>query len=154
LSLTVLKSTLSHLTMERSRSSAKDIIARLQRNDMLTEHKLRHIHEETMDGAIAWIPLTLQGTWVVENTATYGVPSFMRDSAGIVRLRGMVKSGSVPSTIANLPLQFRPAYTATFDTVAADAHARIDVEADGDVRMITGSNTWVSLWPIQFPAEQ
>src|SRR6185295_16972344 len=90
--------------MERSRSSA-DIIGQLQRQ--LREHDDMLTTLRGLDRAIDWIAPTLAGTWVnfggSEDTAAYS-----RTSSGIVLLKGVIKSGTVPSTALTLPVGFRP----------------------------------------------
>jgi hypothetical protein len=140
--------------MERFRSSPTDIVAQLQRRIAALEARANT--SEAANVGSKWIPLTLQNAWTYYEASpygTYGPPAFMKDKSGIVRLRGLVKSGAASTAIATLPAQYRPAYAVICSVLAADAVARIDVFNNGVIQFQSGSNAWVNLWDITFPAE-
>jgi len=95
--------------------------------------------------------MNLENTWVSYNSASWYSPSFTRTTAGLVELRGLVKSGS--GLITTLPPGFRPRKQIILPTLSGstNALARIDVKADGTVTWVNGGdNGWVSLDGINF----
>jgi len=80
------------------------------------------------------------------------VAGFHREPLGWITLRGLIKSGTPGSTSVAfvLPPGFRPPLAETFSTISSTGVARIDVEADGDVIVQSGSTTWTSLGGIRF----
>jgi hypothetical protein len=84
-----------------------------------------------------------QNSWVNEG-APYQEAGFFRDLSGVVHLFGSIQSGSA-GVIFVLPVAYRPAATVVFTP--------IEIEADGEVRFISGSNTLVPLDGITFRAQ-
>lgn len=82
---------------------------------------------------------------------------FYKTPAGVVYVQGMLKksiavvSGEVLFT---LPAGYRPLGTCVFTVTSNGAIARVDVQPDGDVAVVSGSNVWLSLAGISFRAEQ
>lgn len=97
-----------------------------------------------------------QNSWVNYDAAGTGFEEagFCK-RGGIVYLKGLVKSGTISTTapIFTLPLGYRPKNTRLFGTISNSAIGRIDIQPDGDVIPVTGSNAWISLDGISFPAE-
>lgn len=91
-----------------------------------------------------------QNGWV--NNGGYGPAAFWRDSAGIVRLRGLVVSGTL-ATIFTLPAGYRPAYRLLIGNHAGGAEGRLDILTSGDVFAIAGSG-YFQLDNISFRAEK
>lgn len=104
-----------------------------------------------------WIAPALMGGWVNQDTG-FGQAGYYKDEFGIVRLKGVVKSGAIGSTVFVLPAGYRPALSHTQATVSnngsADVLGRVVVQSDGKVSISTGSNIWVSLDSITFRSEQ
>lgn len=71
--------------------------------------------------------------------------SFRKDDAGLVYLKGMVKSGTVLSNIFTLPAGYRPAENMIFAVTSADAFGRITIATNGNVKQDVGVNTWIEL---------
>lgn len=94
-----------------------------------------------------------QGTWVNFGSG-YATAAFRKEENDVVRLRGMVKSGVVGTSIFLLPAGYRPAERLLFDTQSNSAVGRIDVIEDGRVDVLTGNNAWISLSGITFVASQ
>jgi len=96
-----------------------------------------------------WIAPTLTNSWAnysaVFNDAAYGKNGF-----GQVFLRGLVKSGTSATAIFTLPIGYRPIREHIFIVDAAEALGRIDVFPGGEVKLIVGSNGYVSLDGISF----
>lgn len=102
------------------------------------------------------IPTLLNGWVNYSATPGYEHAGYYKDSAGIVHLKGLVKSGTVGSgyAIFILPAGYRPAEQHIFATISNSAIARCDVSNDGWVRTPIGSNLWFSLSGLSFKAEQ
>lgn len=99
-----------------------------------------------------WIAPTLLNGWVyyghVWNTAGY-----FKDSFGIVHLKGLIKNGSTGQPIFTLPAGYRPAQQELHAACTnSNTIGRIDIRANGEVIMESGSNVWISLDGITFRA--
>lgn len=101
-----------------------------------------------------WRALTLTNGWV-NFGGGWSNAEVMKDSAGMVHVHGMIKSGTIGSfPLTTLPQGYRPANTICFPTRSNNAFAIIEVYADGRVNPLTGSNAHFGLDSIQFMAEQ
>lgn len=112
----------------------------------------------TVDGIVAppdsanWVTPTLAGTWVSYGAAN--TPGYFKDSEGVVHLRGLVKTGTINTTLFTLPAGYRPSRTIVRATVSnGSTLGRLDIRADGVVLPVTGSNVWYSLDNVTFTAE-
>lgn len=89
------------------------------------------------------------GTW-----ANYGgsfePAQYWKDYAGIVHLGGMVKSGTIGTTIFTLPAGYRPQTILTFAVFSNNAFGYCQVNPDGTVVASGGSNVSFSLSGITF----
>lgn len=96
-----------------------------------------------------WTPLNLQNGWV-----DYGVPytsaAYTKTSAGVIVLKGMIRTGSVSAPIAILPLGYRPSGYIMFENASNDSGGRLDVRSDGTISVSIGSNPYLSLDEITF----
>lgn len=92
-----------------------------------------------------------QNSWVHYDAVEFA--EFWRDSSGIVRLRGLVKDGTVTAIMFTLPVGFRPGRTCRFPVNSAGAFGIAYVDNVGNVVLGAGSNTYVDLAPIAFRAE-
>lgn len=104
-----------------------------------------------------WITVGSGGAPAFKNSWTnygdiYATAAFYKDAFGIVRLRGLVKSGSSRSAIFTLPAGYRPSAAHTFICDVAGGVGRIDVLSGGDVHTWDGSSTYQSLSQISFRA--
>ena len=100
-----------------------------------------------------WTAATYQNSWV-----SYGSPfsaaRYIKDDLGVVHLDGLVKNGTIGTTIFTLPVGYRPAYQQLFAACTnPNTIGRIDVQTDGQVVTNGGSNVWISLAGITFLAE-
>ena len=92
----------------------------------------------------------------------YAEAAFRMDSEGWVHLKGLVKTGSVGTTIFTLPEEYRPEATMYIKTGAYNSSSGVSpiycrVQSDGSVDVNgSGANLDVSIWTtfegIQFPA--
>lgn len=78
--------------------------------------------------------------------------AFYKDPFGVVRLKGMIASGTIASAAFTLPAGYRPPAASTFVIMANSAIARLIIAASGNVTVQTGSNVWASLDGISFRA--
>jgi hypothetical protein len=101
---------------------------------------------------------TFINSWVNFETTGLGDEhvhaGYYRDALGRVYLRGLVKSGAVPSTIFVLPAGYRPGSRLLFGTISNSAIGRVDVTAAGLVIAQVGNTAWISLNGISFVAVQ
>lgn len=108
----------------------------------------------------AWNVIGATGQPAFQNSwANYGggggfAPAAFRRRGGVVRLKGLVASGTVGSAVFTLPTGYRPLERRMFSSIGNTAVARIDVDAAGNVIIVTGSNVWTTLEGIAFDAEQ
>ncbi len=100
----------------------------------------------------AWIVPAFMNGWINFNT-THNPAGYFKDSLGIVHLRGLVKNGTNNTTIFTLPVGYRPSYQ-ELQAVQTNPNTigRVDILADGQVTVVSGSNGWVSLDGITFRA--
>jgi hypothetical protein len=91
----------------------------------------------------------------------YASAAFYKDSLGVVHLKGLVKSGTVGTSIFQLPAGYRPAEALIFGSTSSAAHGEIGIEADcffvctayQYVNARAGNNTYLSLDGITFRAD-
>jgi hypothetical protein len=100
-----------------------------------------------------WTNATFANGWVDNSTVTQGPARYRKDADGMVHLSGLVRAGTVGSTIFTLPAGYRPGKTIIRATQSANAQARLDIWASGAVQATQGSSTWFSLDGVSFTAE-
>lgn len=103
--------------------------------------------------SVAWQVPTFQNGWVNYDT-TYNSAGYYKDANNRVYAKGLVKTGTANTVIFTFPAGYRPLKRGIFVTVSNNAIARIDVLPNGEVKMESGSNAWISLETISFLAEQ
>lgn len=109
-----------------------------------------------------WGSFAYENNWRDYAATTYPGGQYTKTSAGLVVLRGLVAGGteSWNNTIATLPPEYRPAnrmmfYVGSYTTdtsVRNSSYGRVDILPTGEVKFMTGSNTWVALDQIRFMA--
>lgn len=102
-----------------------------------------------------WNVPTLLNSWV-HYGASYANASYRLDSMGYLRLRGMIKNGSLGSgyPVFTLPVGFRPIYNVEVISAASGGSANIIITPAGSVYVETTSGTsWVSLDNISIPLD-
>lgn len=94
-----------------------------------------------------------QNSWV-----NYGagqmLAKFYKDAGGVVRLTGIVKSGTLAAAIFTMPAGYRPSADVQFPVSANGLFGYAYVNASGAVVLQSGSTVSVDLTPISFRAEQ
>lgn len=97
-----------------------------------------------------WHAPTFQNGWT-NYSSTFTTAAYTITEDGWVRLRGLVKGGTINTAIFTLPTGYRPTATHLFTaSTYPNAYCRIDVRADGQVVAATGNNTWVALDNLAF----
>ncbi len=117
------------------------------------------------DGSfVRWGDGRLQGYWrtpsLLNGWVNYGSTfdnARYKAEGGRVEIQGVVKTGTISATstgnIFVLPTGSRPSGELIFDVQSNSALGRIDVYPDGSVRAQAGSNAWINMTGISFPAE-
>lgn len=82
-------------------------------------------------GPAPWIDMPLVNGWTPQ--ANYMPPSYIKDQAGYVTLRGAVLSGTIPAVVCTLPLGYRPSFIAVFGTSSSNGSCRITINPNGDI---------------------
>lgn len=95
---------------------------------------------------------TFLNSWVNYGSG-YPVAAYIKRPDGLVWMQGLVKSGTVGSSIFTLPSGIRPSKRSLAVAPSNAAFARIDVVSDGSVITTGGSNAWYSLDARVFVAE-
>jgi hypothetical protein len=102
-----------------------------------------------------------QNGWVNSDGGT-STAAFYKDPYGVVHLKGVVKSGTIGTTIFSLPAGYRPSSLLIFPVVSANALGKLVISRDCSFGMCTpvqyvraniGSNVWFSLDGISFRAD-
>ncbi len=93
---------------------------------------------------LTWTNFTYEHGWVDYDT-TYNPGGYVKDPFGWVHLRGLVRTGTVGTSIATLPAGYRPSHIVLWDSQANGALCRTDVNPSGTVVASSGSNAWWSL---------
>lgn len=97
-----------------------------------------------------WQAPALVNSWVNFGSG-YQDAGYYKDQFGIVRLRGMIMSGTVGAACFVLPVGYRPAARVLLSTISNGAAGRVDVYTTGEVAPISPSaNAWVSLENLSF----
>jgi hypothetical protein len=128
----------------------------------LTVEELRVIEKLTVDkrsvfGAVRLTTVgrpgapAFQNSWVNFDSG-YAQAGYWKDPTGVVYLKGRIKSGTLNTTAFNLPPGFRPpGGSEQFAVVSNGALGVLEVQSDGDVIPVSGSNVSFSLFA-QFQA--
>ena len=101
-------------------------------------------------------PLTLQNGWV-NYGGGYTDVAISKSSAGVVFLKGLIKSGNTAAgtVLTTLPPGYRPSGRLIFAQATNGDNLRIDVAANGQVMIynpVAGSAGWTNLTGIKFVA--
>lgn len=116
-------------------------------NLSIAQGQLPAIEKAHLVGASGEVPFA--GTWV-NFGSTFEPALYWKDYAGIVHLGGLVKLGTIGTTIFTLPAGYRPQYTLTFAVYSNNAFGYCQVNPDGTVVASGGSNLSFSLAGITF----
>lgn len=101
-----------------------------------------------------WEPFVLANNWV-QYSSEYTTPAYTKTRDGIVVVKGLIKRTAAAvayQSLGTLPEGYRPDGRLLFGTNYGNSSTagRVDVQADGQVLLVTGSNNWFSLDTIRF----
>lgn len=103
----------------------------------------------------AWNGITLQNAWI--NTGgVYALARYRKDKHGVVWLQGRIQGGTTTSgtLLFTLPAGYRPisklSFTVVTNNTSADQVGQIDIDTTGNVYLIVGYNTYLTLDQIAF----
>ena len=99
-----------------------------------------------------WVAPSMLNSWVSYGSISYD-PKYSKDEMGVVRLRGMIKSGTVTAAAFVLPAGYRPTQTIRFSVASNSLFGMCTVDSSGNVVPQVGSNTSFSLEGVEFFAE-
>ena len=101
----------------------------------------------------AWLTPTLINGWVAFGGAEDG-PVYYKDNFGNVKLRGVVKSGTLSVSIFKLPIGYRPAKNKYFAVISNNVPGFVLIDPSGGVIPLAGtSNVFVALDSISFKVD-
>jgi hypothetical protein len=100
---------------------------------------------------VKYISPTLDNSWLRYDETFHG-PGYIRTTAGIIVLTGLVKSGTLGATLFTLPEGYRPDVVHVLPTISNAGAAFVSVFPSGEVVMSGASAGWTSLDGIMFPS--
>lgn len=98
------------------------------------------------------------GAWVNFDATTFPPARFYKDPSGIVRLEGLVKTGTIGTHIFDLPVGYRPEKWLHIATASNGAFGMLEITGvnhattPGRVVASAGNSAWFSLSGIEFRA--
>lgn len=95
-----------------------------------------------------WTVPTFKNSWEKFTSGT--IVGYTKDAQGFVRLRGLVKSGTIGTEIFTLPVGYRPPTETWFVVMSNLSWGLLYISSAGDVVAHTGSNGSFSLDGICF----
>lgn len=101
-----------------------------------------------------WVAPTFQNSWT-NYGGQWQTARYTRTADGIVHVQGLVSSGTMGATIFTLPAGYRPSTTSWLIfpvQTNPNTIGRVNVTNGGEIICEAGSNSWVSLSGISFPA--
>lgn len=113
----------------------------------------QQINTQQLKNNQQWIPLSLQNSWVPYDAGSYPIPAVCKDSSGVVRLRGLIKSGTTTAgtvMVSGIPSGMRLSLPQHFILPANNAAAIVIVNNSGSVIILSGSNAWFDLAGISY----
>jgi hypothetical protein len=94
-----------------------------------------------------------QNSWLNFNVG-FELLNYSRDSRSIVTITGLIRTGTLGTTVFTLPVGFRPSVTIIRpSTASGQVPIEVRVAANGDVSTLGGNNTYQIVFA-QFAAEQ
>lgn len=92
--------------------------------------------------------------WLNYDATTFQGARFWKDPMGIVHVEGLVKSGTIATSVFTLPAGYRPATKLVWAAYTSTGVGRLDVYGDGSVFAASGGTGYYSLSVINFKQEQ
>lgn len=88
---------------------------------------------------------TFSGTWVNYDTGLFHGAAFWKDPLDMVHIRGLVKDGTINTTVFTLPSGYRPANGLIFASLTNTGVGDLRIAATGNVLPFTGGTGWFTL---------
>ena len=129
-------------------TSAENLPEYLSRETKLIENELR---------ALRWIEPELLNGWENYAGGLHQPAKFAKLSNGLVKIHGLIASGTLATNAFILPAGYRPLRRVISIALSQGGLARVNIDANGGVQIsseFSVNNTWVSLDNILFHAEQ
>lgn len=124
--------------------TANQVLAKIDATDYNT-----HWATITLPSQLTFTAPTLLNSWVNFGGA-FTPAGYTKDGYGMVKLRGLVKSGTLGSPIFTLPSGYIPSFTHIFAVASNDLFGEVRVDTSGNVFTAVASNLYVSLDGISF----
>lgn len=86
-----------------------------------------------------------QNSWVNYDAATFRGARYWKDPMGIVWVEGLIKSGTIGTTVFEFPAGYRPGVALRFETITNSGIGYFDVAATGNLVAQSGGNTWFAI---------
>lgn len=99
-----------------------------------------------------WIAPTLLNGWTNFGSG-YETAGYYKDALGFIRLKGLIKGGTMGTAAFVLPSGYRPSYRKMFPVLTSGGIGRVDIDTAGNVLIMnygTAANGYVSLDGIVF----
>ena len=92
-----------------------------------------------------------ENSWVNVG-GVHNAAAFYKDPYDRVWLKGSIKTGTTPSVAFTLPVKYRPLSTVTYSSVdgTGTPSATISIASNGEISILAGTNTFISLDGISF----
>ena len=112
----------------------------------------------TLDGIRTWrndLVWTDAGVPLANSWVNFGAPFFdagyAADENGHIRVRGVIKNGTIGAAATSLPVGMRPDKVVSIATISNNAIGRIDITASGNIVPMIGSNAFYMLDRVYIP---
>lgn len=104
---------------------------------------------------VTWIPFTFVNGWANYQESNFSPGSYCKFADGMVKVRGLIKSGTLGVSCAVLPVDYQPTTILLTAATSFDGASRIDVTYYGEILMYQANAVqWTSLDSVQFYAEK
>lgn len=121
------------------------------RSNLLNANIAANLRE--VDPTPEWIEVTSFANGWINYGGEYQVARYRKQS-GWVYVQGLVKNGTAPGNIFQLPPGYRPNAQQIFPSVENNAYGRVDLYADGWISTVMTTSVFTSLSHIIFRAQQ
>lgn len=100
-----------------------------------------------------WIAPTLLNSWA-NYGGGYETVGYYKDEFGMVHFKGVLKTGTIPTTAFILPIGYRPPALKLVIPAVSNTLSTIEILANGEVKVTSGTNTFIAIDGISFRAGQ
>jgi hypothetical protein len=138
-------------------SGVNAIVAKGYSNAWISVNALYYPSTYPSSGActVAWCAFSYQNSWHDYSAGTYSTGAYTKGTDGVVQLKGLLStSGAIGTTIAQLPVGYRPKQQLLIAVESNTAMGRLDIDTSGNLISTAGSNVWFSVDSVSFLAEQ